>query len=267
MLDNPILPHKADLISLAAQMYNLRSLIDVGGCWGVNGGYTFHAMKNAGVKHAGIIDGSITELTRERAQYVPNVHLITGGLGDRKVVEKLPAMDIALIFDILLHQVSPDWDEVLALYAEKVDHFCIFNQDWVGEETIRFVDEGPDWYMKNVIYTDEQRTREWFDKHDEMHPSLGKPWRDVYFFWQWGITSADIVKVMNRLGFQLDFMWNYGTRYKHLPKIEDRGYLFSRIGKYTRTRLPKDFSFSGEQALRKAAIATKPPQTEYKPQF
>ena len=66
--------------------------------------------------------------------------------------------DAAIIFDVLLHQVAPDWDAFLARYARKVDHFIIWNQDWAGsEETVRFVERGLDWYLANVGDTDRAR--------------------------------------------------------------------------------------------------------------
>src|SRR6516162_9280208 len=42
-LDWAVIPRKAQMISDAVERYGIKSVIDVGACWGVNGGYTFHA--------------------------------------------------------------------------------------------------------------------------------------------------------------------------------------------------------------------------------
>src|SRR5947209_12278611 len=126
MLDVPIHPIKAHLLSAAIKRYRLKSLVDVGGCWGVNGGYSFYALSE-GAEQIVIADGEITELTRTRAAGDPRIELRQGMLGDARFVASLPRCDAAIVFDVLLHQVAPDWNEFLALYAERVDHFVIYN--------------------------------------------------------------------------------------------------------------------------------------------
>ncbi|MEA2879147.1 MAG: hypothetical protein QOF14_4343 [Hyphomicrobiales bacterium] len=228
MMDLPINAVKADLISTATDRYGLKSTIDVGACWGVNGGYTFHALAN-GIERATILDGHITDLTRERASGKPNIELREGDLGSADFIAALPRADAAIIFDVLLHQVAPDWDEFLARYSRKVDHFIIYNQDWIGDdESIRFIDRGLDWYLKNVVGAGHERTREWFSRHNSFCSELGRPWRDVHMFWQWGIVDTELIGTMRRLGFKLDSFNNYGPWSPEYPKIQCDGYLFSR---------------------------------------
>ena len=51
-LDREILPHKTDLIDRALAIHKIRSVVDLGACWGVNGGYSFHAMSKASEGHS-----------------------------------------------------------------------------------------------------------------------------------------------------------------------------------------------------------------------
>ena len=194
MLDVPIDPRKANLVSAAIERYALRSILDIGACWGVHGGYTFHAMKSGRIERAVIADGDVTTLTRVRAAADPRIRTAEGNIGDAGFIDALPPSDAAIIFDVLLHQVAPDWDAFLARYARKVNHFIIWNQDWIGsEQTVRFVERGLDWYLENVGDTNRARIIEWFARHDEISPQFGRPWRDVHFFWQWGIVSTDLI--------------------------------------------------------------------------
>ena len=72
------------------------------------------------------------------------------------------------------------------------------------------------------------RITEWFARHDEISPQFGRPWRDVHFFWQWGIVSADLIARMRELGFVLDHFNNGGVWSERYPNIQRNAYLFSR---------------------------------------
>ncbi len=93
---------------------------------------------------------------------------------------------------------------------------------------MRFVERGLDWYLENVGDTDRARIIEWFALHDEISPQFGRPWRDVHFFWQWGIVNTDLIAVMRELGFVLDHFDNFGTWSDRHANIENHAYLFSR---------------------------------------
>jgi len=229
VLDVAIDRRKADLVSAAIERYRPKSILDVGGCWGVHGGYAFHALRDRTVERAVIADGDITALTRQRAQGESRVGIQEGPLGDAGFVSALPASDAAIMFDVLLHQVSPDWDEFLALYSRKVSHFIIWNQDWIGsEQTVRFVEHGLDWYLKNVGDPDRERVVRWFERHDEISERFGRPWRDVHVHWQWGIVSRNLVEVMRDLGFVLDHFNNWGPWSPRHLAIQCDAYLFTR---------------------------------------
>ncbi|MDL2307437.1 class I SAM-dependent methyltransferase [Desulfovibrio sp. OttesenSCG-928-C06] len=225
---SPIHPFKADLVEIAIGTYGIKSIVDVGGCFGVHGGYTFHALKN-GVERAMILDGEITPDTVEQARRYPNLTLKTMDLGNRDEIAALPSFDAAIIYDVLLHQVDPDWDEFLALYAAKVDTLIIYNQDFVGDETFRFVDRGLDWYLEQEFakFYGKESITNWFARHDQIHPQMGKKNRDIHGFWQWGIAYADIIRVAHEQGFRLDYFINEGSRFFG-DTIDCHAYMFHR---------------------------------------
>jgi hypothetical protein len=225
-VDGAPLPIKTAMISDAVSRYGLQSVMDVGACWHVNGGYALHALA-AGVKRAAILDGYVTRLTREKTRGDVRVSLHEGSLGDAAFVNSLPRCDAAIIYDVLLHQVDPHWPDFLARYAQRVDHFIIYNQDWTGEHTVRFPDFDLEWYVANVP-EDREFASSWYAQHEQLCPWLGRKWRDAYHHWQWGITSTDIIATMHRLGFRLDWFNNFGRWSEQHPRIALNGYLFSR---------------------------------------
>lgn len=220
-LDRPITPHKAALIDWAMERFEIKSMVDLGGCWAVNGGYLLHAARGYGLERGVIVDGIMTQLTKERAKEFPQVELIAGALGAPKIVKKVGKVDAAIMYDILLHQVSPDWNEFLAAYAENVDTLIIFNQNWLGPETIRFVDAFPaEEYVKRVPHTNPAAVAEWYSRHEKRNRELKRPWRDIHYFWQWGITQKDLIGTLWDLGYRIDYLSSYGEYNPKFPEIE-----------------------------------------------
>jgi hypothetical protein len=219
-LDRPVNPHKASVIDHAFARYDLTSFVDLGGCWGVNGAYTFHALRRGGVQRAVLVDGTITDLTRERAVDFRQLELLEAALGDEQTAKQVGDVDAAIMYDILLHQVSPDWTDFLGRYADTTDTLIIHNQCWLGPETVRFPDFHVEEYLRRVYHTDPDRVREWYGQHGEFNVEQQKSWRDVHNFWQWGITAKDLVGVLWDLGYRVDYFHNAGLFDPRFPEIE-----------------------------------------------
>lgn len=219
-LDHAIIPHKFALIDEALARYDIKSFVDLGGCWAVNGGYTFHALQSGRIERAVLVDGAITELTHKRAEPWPQLELVEAPLGEQETVTQVGTVDAAIMFDILLHQVAPDWDEFLKRYARNVDTLIIHNQGWLGSETVRFPNFDVDEFLSRTYHSDEKRVREWYDQHSEWNDEQGKLWRDVHNFWQWGITEGDLVGTLWNLGYRIDYLFNKGVMDERFSEIE-----------------------------------------------
>lgn len=225
----PLSPHKLDLIDYAFPRFSLQSFADLGGVWGVEGGYTFHALSKHNVTAAALVDTHPTQIVKNRARSFPNLRLIAGNFGDEAVARQVGKVDAVLFFDVLLHQVNPNWDRVLETYAEQTRCFVIYNQQWIGPgQQVRLLDLGEDEYFKNVPH---DRTEEpyvsLFGKLDEKHPDHDRPWRDVHHIWQWGITDVDLHTKMASLGFRMQFMKNCG-RFGQLQNFENHAFVFTK---------------------------------------
>lgn len=229
MLDTQIKPHKAALITEAVTKLKIESIVDLGACWAVNGGYSFHALETGNITRSVIVDGNITDLTKLRAEKYDNVKLIEGMLGDRSVIERVGEIDAIIMFDILLHQVKPDWNEFLSLWSQKSDCLIIYNQNWEKtKNTVRFIDRGLEWYKQNVYFSNEENTDKWFGEHDIYDERQGKLKKDIYNFWQWGITTQDMINTISNLGFKLKAFYEYGSFNANFPWIVKEGFIFTK---------------------------------------
>ena len=217
---------KLRVIDAALSDPAIRSFADLGGVWAVDGGYTFHALQGHRIDRAVLVDDHITPATEGRAESFSQLELVTGKFGEPEVVDRVGRVGAVFLFDVLLHQVSPDWDRILELYAPQTEVFGIVNPQWIhGAETVRLVDLGRTEYEASV--PDLETHRSLFDRLDERHPDQERPWRDVHEVWQWGITDADLQAKMADLGFTTthdedDGEWN------GLSRFRNRAFVFAR---------------------------------------
>ena len=66
-------------------------------------------------------------------------------------MQQIGKVDAITLFDVLLHQVNPDWDEILEMYAPSTTYFIIYNQQFVAaDKTVRLLDLGYEDFFKNV---------------------------------------------------------------------------------------------------------------------
>jgi hypothetical protein len=217
---------KFGLIDRACDDYGVRSLAELGGCWGVDGDYLFRAVEHHEIDRAVEVDTHPTEGFKARAAARPQVELVQGNFGTPEAAERVGEVDAVVFFDVLLHQVNPDWDEVLAMYAPRTRTFVILNQQWTqGDKTIRLHDLGKEEYLENV--PEREFHKSVIDKLDEIHPVHKRPWRDVHHIWQWGITDGDLEGKATELGFRRAFYEDVG-RFPGLQNFRNRGFIFVR---------------------------------------
>ncbi len=224
-----LLQDKIDLIDLAFSRFDLHSFADLGGVWGVEGGYTFHALEKHDVSAAALVDTHPTEVVKNRARRFAQLRLIKGNFGDETIAREVGDVDAVFLFDVLLHQVAPDWNRVLEIYSHQTRCFIIYNQQWIGSErTVRLLELGEEEYFKNVPHEPTDGPYNGlFQKLEEKHPDHDRRWRDVHHIWQWGITDSDLTATIESLGFKLEFTKNCG-RMGDLANFENHAFVFSK---------------------------------------
>jgi len=130
---------------------------------------------------------------------------------------------------VLLHQVAPDWDRVLQMYAPYTKFFLIVNPQFIDSPiTVRLLDLGCEDYFKNVDHAREHPIyKNLFEKMYEINPHHGRICRDVHNVWQWGITDTDLLHTMDRLGFKPVLIKNEGKA-QYLPNWENTAFVFRK---------------------------------------
>lgn len=230
-LIRPLVPAKTDLIKRAHAIKPLKRIADLGACWGVNGGYTFFALDQYPIESAHIADVRITNITRTKAEAYPNLTLHEADFRRPIVASKIGPLDAVLLFDILVHQANPDWDDLIRTYASQTEMFVIFHQSFTASrKTVRLIDLGLEEYLNHTPYkyaNDAEKIEQWFRSLDEINPSFGVKNRDFPGFWQWGVTDRDLVALMWLLGFEVEYMENYGG-WPQLSSFENHGFIFHK---------------------------------------
>ena len=216
---------KLAAIDRACELVAATSVADLGGVWAVDGGYAFHAAARPKITRVALVDEDFTETVTARAAR-DGVELIAGNFGDPAIAEAVGAVDVVLLFDVLLHQVRPDWDEVLDLYAARTRCFVIVQPTYVGDgPAVRLLDLGRERYraaVPEVPIHDEALAH-----LDEPNARRGRPWRDVHDIWQWGITDAALQAKLVELGFALAHTESPGP-WQGLNEFTDSSYVFVR---------------------------------------
>ncbi len=219
-------PIKLRAIDAAFQRHRPDSFADLGGVWAVDGGYTFYAVERYSPSRAVLVDEEPTPTVQQRVAGRPEVTLLADNFGRQEVVSQLGHVDAILLFDVLLHQVSPDWDELLRRYAPACDCFVIVNPQYIeGEVTERLIDLGRDRY-RNLV-PDQPGFEDLFERLDEYLPERGRAYRDIHNVWQWGIVDRDLEDTMTGLGFGLEYFENGGT-WRNQQAFENHAFVFSR---------------------------------------
>jgi hypothetical protein len=224
-----LLPEKLALIDESMRLKAFDSIADLGGVWGVQGGYLFYAMDRHHLKRTVMVDTHPTPEFLAKAEAYPGLQVIKGNFGEPETAARVGKVGAVLLFDVLLHQVKPDWLDVIRTYAGIADCLIVYNQQWIGGgSTKRLLELGEDEYFRNVPHKRSQPAyANLFRKLDEKHPHHERTWRDVHHIWQWGITDDDLIGVAESCGLQTRFRANYG-RFSTLRNFENHGFIFCR---------------------------------------
>ena len=220
---NKLLKAKVNLIQFCFKDDNsISSFADLGGVWGVEGAYTFYMLSKYDIKEAYLFDTNISEAVFSKSTNYQQLKLYELDFGSDEAVSKISNVNMIFLFDVLLHQVNPDWDEILAKYASKTDYFVIFNQQFDAEKTVRLLDLGKEEYFRQVPCkpTDTLYYSRLFTEQE------GEA-RDVHNIWQWGITDNDLRNVVKKLNFK-EIHFSVGKRWGK-SKFTSKGFIFKKV--------------------------------------
>ena len=203
-----------------------KSFIDLGGVWKVNAAYTVYTLQNFKVDQGYIVDTDYNLKVNKRLAAFPNLIKLTGDFGNNEIIGQINDVDVIFLFDVLLHQVNPHWDEILSMYARLSKCIVIYNQQYVAsDKTIRLTDLPLEEYKVIAPFRKDDLYEQIYNNMDTIHPEYKKPWKDIHNIWQWGITDTDLRQKMNSIGFKEVFYENYG-KFSSSRFFEDHAFIF-----------------------------------------
>lgn len=221
-------PEKFALIRAVFNQYmrDAKTFADLGGVWKVDAAYTIYTLKNFPIKKAFIVDTNFNNRVDKRLSRYNNLTKIKGDFGRGEIVSQIRDVDIIYFFDVLLHQVNPNWDEILEMYSKICRCFIIFNQQYIGSDnTIRLTNLSLEEY-ENLAPKRSDDLYDFVFKHkNEINTEYNKPWKDVHNIWQWGITDSDLRNKLKSLGYTEKYYKNYG-RFSNLEFFEEHAFIF-----------------------------------------
>jgi hypothetical protein len=221
---------KLEVIDYCFEQLGARSFADLGGVWGIDGAYARYATDAHSPERGVVVDESFTERYLELERTLPGLTHLRGNFGQPDVARSLGELDVAMFFDVLLHQVDPDWDQVLAIYAPICRRIAIVQPQWNGPETVRLLELGEAAYVAAIPEDEAAHGSVYdglFERLDEINEQRGRPWRNVHDIWQWGITDRDLIDRMAELGFGLRLSENKGP-WRGLEQFHEGAFVFER---------------------------------------
>src|SRR5262245_42827018 len=193
---SPLEDGKKELIDYLARMFPFRSFADLGGAWcPVEGGYTFYTLERYQVPTSYLVDTYVSDGLLEEVGKYPGLIYLQREIGAPEVAEQIGEVDVVFLFDVLLTQAKPTWEEVLQMYAGRTKCFLISNVQFNDfPHAVRLLDLGKEEYFRCVPYTEEEEgVRGLFEKLDEVHPLYGSKYRDCPQFWHWALTDGALI--------------------------------------------------------------------------
>jgi hypothetical protein len=218
---------KKDLLDIAFTGRKINKVADLGCVWGVDCAYGLYVLDKYQPEHIVMVDTHWTEAATRFCSSDSRITFLKDNFGSAGVPAQLGNVDSIILFDVLLHQVAPNWDRILQMYAPYTQSFVIFNPQYTGDRiSVRLLDLGFREYFENIPHTVWHPDYEdLFLKMWEMHPEHERIWRDVHHVWQWGITDHDLLDTMEQLGFVLTYFRNHG-KFGNLKNFENGAFIF-----------------------------------------
>jgi hypothetical protein len=204
-----------------------KSFADLGGVWKVNAAYTRYSLASFPLDRGVLVDTDYPPALRKRLEREPRLEILCADFAAEGTVKRVGNVDVIYLFDVLLHQANPDWDQVLAAYAKNCPCVVIYNQQFVlSEEAVRLTDFPLPKYLELASGRREFVTHV-YTHADEIHPVYGKRWKDIHNITQWGISDTALRAVMARLGYEELYYKNFG-RFLDLKAFENHAFIFKK---------------------------------------
>lgn len=204
---------------------SISSFADLGGVYSlgkVEGGYTYYILSKYKISDAYLFDDYISPITFRKSLSYPQLTLYQLNFGSTEALSKISNVDVILLFDVLVHQLKPNWDEILEKWAPKTKYFVIYNQQFDAKKTVRLINLGKEEYFKNVLYKPTQ-----YYNYSLLFTDRDNEVRNSTHIWQWGITDNGLRDIMRNLNFEEIYFKEYNRWGK--SRFTNKGFVFKKM--------------------------------------
>ncbi|OGV46896.1 MAG: hypothetical protein A2X46_15925 [Lentisphaerae bacterium GWF2_57_35] len=224
---------KKDVIDYAFSALSIKKVAELGCIWGVDGAYGQYIHDKYAPTEVVMVDAIWNENALRLCRERKNITTVDGNFCDVSMPQRIGKVDAIIFFDILLHMVSPNWDEMLRMYADYTNAFLIVNPQFMATSTtVRLLDLGVDEYFRNIPHAPDYPIYQTvFADPYQMDAKQNKPLRDAFYIWQWGITNHDLIDKMDRMGFEPVLIQKDKLYYGKAKNFANYGFIFARSRK------------------------------------
>ena len=221
-----IINHKLQILNWLGKNYNIKTSIDFGGIWNVDGFYTKHMHETYSLNKSTIVDRFWPSDLKEKLDLI-GIECADCLFSDFDFENK--SYDVCILFDVLLHQVIPDWRNFLGRISKHCEFIVIYNPQWLRRTSCRLTDLDDRQYFMEIPHEPCEDPYNYYTNNRQGKCSYaGVQIKDSFRLWQWGITNLDLINAMHNYGFQLIYLKNY-FGWTQLKNFQNYGFIFKHV--------------------------------------
>jgi len=211
-------------LGLVKRCLPVESVIDFGGMWEVDGYYSKQCLTRFGIKRVTMVDVEESENWNSDPSLREGIDFRKGDFADEGFMKSIAGTyDIALAYDILLHQVN--LRQTLSLMLSKSRRFFLVANPVIPDSVMPFRNSlvllsggGPSLIPFHQKWTTE--TDYWRNFRDASNVVMNH--------WLWGITPSFVISLMAGFGWKLVHKEVWKDPFLQNPRWRMGGFVFAK---------------------------------------
>ena len=187
-------------LGLVERCLPVRSAIDFGGMWEVDGYYSKQCLARFGIKKVTMIDAEESENWRANPALREGLDFRKGDFSDERFMESIgQSYDLAIAYDVLLHQIN--LRHTLSLMLSRTKRFFLISNPVIPDTIMP--------YRNSLILLSGSRSPKLIPFHEQWTKEIDywcnfrDPSNVERNHWLWGMSPSFLESLMAGLGWQL----------------------------------------------------------------
>lgn len=212
-------------LGLVERCLPVRSVIDFGGMWEVDGYYSKQFLTRFGIRKVTMVDAEESENWRADPALREGLDFRKGDFSDERFMESIaPSYDLATAYDVLLHQI--DLRHTLSLMLSKTKRFFLISNPVIPDAIMP--------YRNSLILLSGSLSPKLIPFHEQWTKQMDY-WRNFADssnvernHWLWGMSPSFIESLMAGLGWQVVHMEIWRDSFLQNQRWRMGGFVFTR---------------------------------------